>query len=187
MAVKLRTEIEHLTNRIENLVAETQTYRRALKKLGVDPNHLTRFTQTHCVYLIQSIPFPFRTYVGLGTVESLRVTLNRHNRLLSSGLSETNDSAPWKLICYISGFPDRGAASYFQKVMNSKKTLEIGDLKIKQRYRLGGRLNTMADILKVPGSFKTTSLKLSWVQDLKDSEQVDWPKDLSIEQVQSLR
>ena len=67
----------------------------------------------HYVYLIKSIEFPKRTYVG-NTV-NLKQRLDTHN---SGGSINTAPYRPWRLVMFL-GFADKLKATAFEKYLKS--------------------------------------------------------------------
>jgi predicted GIY-YIG superfamily endonuclease len=67
----------------------------------------------HCVYLIRSINFPDKTYIGL--TDNLTERLNAHNH--GSSL-HTKTHRPWRLEVFI-GFDDKFKAAAFEKYLKS--------------------------------------------------------------------
>ena len=67
----------------------------------------------HYVYLIKSIKYPDRTYVG-NTV-NLKQRLETHN---SGGSIYTKPYRPWKLVMFL-GFADKLKATAFEKYLKS--------------------------------------------------------------------
>ena len=67
----------------------------------------------HYVYLIRSIKFPNRTYVG-NTV-NLKQRLDTHN---SGGSINTALHRPWKLVMFL-GFSEKLKATNFEKYLKS--------------------------------------------------------------------
>ena len=67
----------------------------------------------HYVYLIQSIKFPQKKYIG-NTV-NLKQRLETHN---SGGSKYTKTHRPWKLVLFL-GFADKLKATAFEKYLKS--------------------------------------------------------------------
>jgi len=67
----------------------------------------------HYVYLIKSIKYPDRTYVG-NTV-NLKQRLETHN---SGGSIYTKPYRPWKLVMFL-GFDDKLKATAFEKYLKN--------------------------------------------------------------------
>ena len=65
------------------------------------------------VYILQSIDFPDRTYVGLA--DDLRKRLAAHNAGQSS---HTSKFKPWRLITYVA-FSDKAKAVAFERYLKS--------------------------------------------------------------------
>lgn len=65
------------------------------------------------VYLLQSIEFPNRTYVGL--TDDLRSRFSEHNRGRSS---HTAKYMPWRLVTYVA-FSDEQKAVEFERYLKS--------------------------------------------------------------------
>jgi putative endonuclease len=67
----------------------------------------------HTVYLIQSIPYPNRRYIGLTT--RLEERLSEHNR---GSVDATKKNIPWSLTASIS-FPDESKARAFEAYLKT--------------------------------------------------------------------
>lgn len=65
------------------------------------------------VYILQSLTFPDRYYVGI--TEDLRARLVKHNAM---EVTHTSKYAPWKLKTYIA-FSDKTQAFEFEKYLKS--------------------------------------------------------------------
>ena len=66
------------------------------------------------VYLVQSIPFPEKRYVGL--TSNLKNRLNAHNRGQSL---HTAKFKPWKLVTYVA-FSNESKAVEFEEYLNAR-------------------------------------------------------------------
>lgn len=66
----------------------------------------------HKVYILQSIVNPKKTYVGYSVDINRR--LRQHNGELVGGAKSTKSGRPYKIVCYISGFPDNTSALQFE-------------------------------------------------------------------------
>ena len=66
----------------------------------------------HLCYFLQSIPAPKRIYIGY-TVDLPR-RLRQHNGEIAGGAKRTSRFRPWRLIGYISGFPDSTTALQYE-------------------------------------------------------------------------
>lgn len=79
-----------------------------------------------CVYLLESLDKPTRTYVG-ATIDIER-RLQQHNQLQSGGAKATA-GRQWKRVCHIQGFPHERAALQFEwKWKNLSKQQKGGPL-----------------------------------------------------------
>ena len=111
------------------------------------------------VYLLQSISNPRRTYIGY-TVDVKR-RLRQHNGEIQGGAKRTSRSRPWKMICYISGFPDSRTALQFEWCNNHPK-----QMKLTKRNGVNGRIKTLNDALMkdkfASTSIPTSTLNLKW-------------------------
>jgi predicted GIY-YIG superfamily endonuclease len=114
----------------------------------------------HYCYLLQSIPNPRRTYVGY-TVDPKR-RLRQHNGEIKGGAKKTRKGRPWRMICYIGGFPDERTALQFEYANHHPKCKGSG---------LGWRLRNMERFLRDGGWTRTSppihtlSLTLNWLVD----------------------
>lgn len=71
------------------------------------------------VYVIKSVAFPEKTYVGYST--NLKQRLSVHN---AGGSYHTAKYTPWELVVYI-GFVDKSAAMAFEKYLKSNSGREF--------------------------------------------------------------
>jgi len=111
----------------------------------------------HYCYLLQSIRFPRRTYVGY-TVDPAR-RLRQHNGEITGGAKRTRRSRPWRMICFIFGFPSERIALQFEYgVHHSGKGsgLQWQINKIARHLHTGGWTKTSPDL-------STLSLALMWL------------------------
>ena len=67
----------------------------------------------HYVYIIRSIAFPEKTYVGFSS--NLKSRLQKHN---DGGSPHTAKFKPWELVWYCA-FPDKYKALEFEKYLKS--------------------------------------------------------------------
>ena len=67
------------------------------------------------VYLLSSLT-KNRTYVGC--TYDLRRRLRQHNGEITGGAKRTKYGRPWKMLCYVTGFPTRRTALQFEWRMN---------------------------------------------------------------------
>lgn len=87
-------------------------------------------------YLLQSISKPGRTYIGC-TNDPIR-RLRQHNGEIQGGAKKTRYARPWKMICYVSGFPNRRMALQYEYVNNHPLT---------KRWGVNGRIKTLTETL----------------------------------------
>ena len=124
----------------------------------IDPNSvITCIKKYHYVYLLQSIVKPRRTYVGYTVNPSKR--LRQHNGEIKGGAKKTSRDRPWRMICYISGFPDSRTALQFEWNNNHPKMMGLT-----VRNGVKGKIKTMYEVLKkdrfTKGAVMTESLNL---------------------------
>jgi predicted GIY-YIG superfamily endonuclease len=97
----------------------------------------------HHVYLLESQANTRRTYVGY-TVDPKK-RLRKHNGEIKGGAKYTRHGRPWKMICYIVGFPDNTTALQFEwRTHHPIKSLG------KRKPGIVGRLQSMKHILSLP-------------------------------------
>ena len=93
------------------------------------------------VYLLQSISNPRKTYIGY-TVNPKR-RIRQHNGEIEGGAWKTYRARPWKMICYITGFPDSRTALQFEWCNNHPK-----QMKLTRRNGVKGRIKTLHQALQ---------------------------------------
>ena len=71
------------------------------------------------VYLIQSIPYPDKKYIGV--TQDLKARLKSHNEGQSS---HTSKFKPWKIVTYIA-FSNESKAVEFEKYLKSGITIRM--------------------------------------------------------------
>lgn len=66
------------------------------------------------VYMLRSLnpKYPNRTYIGY--TNNLKRRIRQHNGLIKGGAKYTRVGRPYKIVCYISGFPNRSSALQFE-------------------------------------------------------------------------
>jgi len=102
-------------------------------------------SNSHFVYLLASTTSR-RTYVGY-TVNLAR-RLRQHNGEIKGGAKYTRLGRPWKMICYVSGFPDNiTALQYEWRVHHPPKHLR--PIRRKGGYGVEGRVKCMRSILEL--------------------------------------
>jgi predicted GIY-YIG superfamily endonuclease len=83
-----------------------------------------------------------RTYVGY--TKNLNRRLRQHNGEIKGGAKATRYGRPWRIICYISGFPDSKTALQFEwRMHHPPKYLK------KRCYGVEGRVKCIEEILKL--------------------------------------
>lgn len=93
------------------------------------------------VYLLTSTT-KNRTYVGC-TCDLVR-RLRQHNGEISGGAKYTKYGRPWKMICYVAGFPDKRTAYQFEWRMHHPPRY------LRRRgYGVKGRMECMDGVLKL--------------------------------------
>ena len=131
---------------------------------NIPDNILNVEQKNHYVYLLQSINNKNKTYIGY-TVDPER-RLRQHNREIKGGAKKTRKDYPWRMICYIGGFPDHKTALRYEWINNHPKMMGMPF-----RRGLNGRLITMADSLSKRDKFtskteyltKDLHLHLNWM------------------------
>jgi len=124
------------------------------------PLNLIKSKQSHNVYILSSTVSK-KTYVGY-TV-NLKRRLRQHNGEIKGGAKKTSVGRPWKVICYISGFPDNHTALRCEWVNNHPKMMGLTF-----RSSIRGRIKTMIDGLTYKDKFTsnteyyTKDLNLVW-------------------------
>ena len=125
------------------------------------PKSIKNLCENHYVYLLQSINNKNKTYIGYTVNPGRR--LRQHNREIKGGANKTKYSYPWRMICYISGFPDHNTALRYEWVNNHPKMMGMPF-----RKSVKGRLITMVDTLTKRDRFTskteyyTRDLFLQW-------------------------
>lgn len=71
-----------------------------------------RIISRHICYFLKSLSQPWRFYFGY-TVDIDR-RIRQHNGEIKGGAKRTRKGRPWKVVCYISGFPDQTTALQFE-------------------------------------------------------------------------
>ncbi len=140
--------------------------------LHIDPNSIIICSiskhnitpKNHYVYLLQSIPRPGKTYIGY-TVDPAK-RLRKHNGEIKGGAKKTSYNRPWRMICYISGFPDNIIALQYEWNNNHPKMMGLT-----LRNGVKGKIKTMYEVLLkerfTKNAILTRSLKLqmNWLVD----------------------
>lgn len=87
-----------------------------------------------------------RTYVGV-TCDLTR-RLKQHNGILKGGAKYTTVGRPWKMICYVTGFPTKRTAYQFEwRMHNPPKNL--------RGRGVNGRMNCLYGLFKLDRITKT--------------------------------
>lgn len=131
---------------------------------------------THCVYLLRSLDpkHPRKTYVGYTVDPSRRI--RQHNGEISGGAKRTSKARPWKMVCYIEGFPDKRTALQYEWINNHPKI---------KRWGVNGRITTMKETLmkdkftKTSKPTKDLNLTINW---LEEGHNIDLGKNSKIQQ-----
>ena len=100
-------------------------------------------SKSHYVYLLASMTTR-RTYIGYTC--NLTRRLRQHNGEIQGGAKYTRYGRPWKMICYVAGFPDNVTALQFEWRMHHPPRY----LKPKRRrggYGVDGRVHCMRGVL----------------------------------------
>lgn len=105
--------------------------------------------EAYYVYLLQSLSNPKKTYIGY-TIDPVR-RLRQHNGEITGGAERTKYARPWKMICYVTGFPNSKTALQFEWLNNHAKKMGLT-----QRNGVKGRIKTICDALQKP-RFASTS------------------------------
>lgn len=102
---------------------------------GKPPPIVEILNSPHLIYILKSTnpKFPNRTYVGY-TV-NLRRRLRQHNGIIKGGAKYTRVGRPYKLVCYIEGFPSKSNALQFEWRCHNPGGKSKDHKKIKARYR----------------------------------------------------
>ena len=89
--------------------------------------------QKHCVYLLRSLNprYSRRTYIGYTVNPERRI--RQHNGEITGGAKRTIRARPWKMVCYIEGFPDQRTGLQYEWINNHPST---------KRWNVSGRLKT---------------------------------------------
>lgn len=123
-------------------------------------------SKSYFVYLLTSLTTR-RTYVGY-TVNLAR-RLRQHNGEIKGGAKYTRYGRPWKMVCYVAGFPDNiTALQYEWRVHHPPKCLR--PKRRKGCYGVDGRVKCMIGVLDLE-SFtkkcvprKELDLNIVWIE-----------------------
>jgi len=74
--------------------------------------HLISHDFGHMCYILQSINYPSKIYIGY-TVD-INHRIKQHNGLLVGGAKKTKKYLPWKIVCVIRGFYEPSSALRFE-------------------------------------------------------------------------
>ena len=104
---------------------------------------------THCVYLLRSLNprYSRRTYIGYTVNPERRI--RQHNGEIVGGAKRTIRARPWKMVCYIEGFPNQRTGLQYEWINNHPST---------KRWNVKGRLKTLAETLLKERFTKTAPL-----------------------------
>ena len=96
-------------------------------------------TKSPCVYLLQSVSRPRRTYVGC-TVCTVRRRVRQHNGEVCGGAMQTQTGRPWIVRTVVTGFRTRREALQFEFAW--RRVHRRG----RHVYSLRGRLNSLQKV-----------------------------------------
>jgi predicted GIY-YIG superfamily endonuclease len=113
----------------------------------VSPSDCSR----HCVYLLNSLSKPQRTYVGYTVDLDRRV--RQHNGELVGGAKYTQHGRPWKVIGYVTGFPTDSLALQFEWRMHHPQP--------RSGPGVAGRIKTLNRLLSDP-KWGPYHLRVTW-------------------------
>jgi predicted GIY-YIG superfamily endonuclease len=104
----------------------------------------------HYCYLLRSLnpKFSRRTYIGY-TVDPAR-RLRQHNGEICGGAKKTKFARPWRMVCYIEGFPDERTALQFEWINHHPKSIRRnnkGKPTGSVRNGVNGKITTLAESL----------------------------------------
>lgn len=87
-------------------------------KMNLDnsTNEIVVIPSTWYVYLL--VNEKGRTYIGSTTNVNRR--LRQHNREIVGGARSTRNHGPWRIYCYLSGFPNRSSACRWEKLLKMR-------------------------------------------------------------------
>lgn len=105
----------------------------------------------HICYLLQSAN-PRYTYFGY--TNNLEHRLRQHNGIIKGGAKYTSKYRPWKVVCYVSGFPDRRTALQFEWRLHHP---------FKKYRNLAGKIHILADVLALD-LWSSFVLTVNWVE-----------------------
>ena len=97
------------------------------------------------VYLLSSLT-KSRTYVGC--TYDLKRRLRQHNGEITGGAKHTKYGRPWKMLCYVAGFPTRRTALQFEWRMNY-------DTRRKRLYSVRNRIRCLYTVMEMDKVTKT--------------------------------
>lgn len=110
------------------------------------------YNSRYICYLLQSEIRPQRTYFGF-TVD-LKHRLRQHNGEITGGAKYTHVGRPWKVIGYVSGFPDKSTALSFEWWLHHPPV---------KRRGLKGKIEVVQDIIE-KFKVKESQLSLTWTR-----------------------
>jgi len=124
----------------------------------------------HYVYLLASTTSR-RTYVGYTC--NLERRLRQHNGEIKGGAKYTRYGRPWKMICYVDGFPDNTTALQFEWRMHHPPKY-LRPKKRRGGYGIEGRVKCLEGILKLDQFTKKSiptkelDLNIVWLEGKKE-------------------
>mmetsp|Transcript_18154 Transcript_18154/g.28431 ORF Transcript_18154/g.28431 Transcript_18154/m.28431 type:complete len:290 (-) Transcript_18154:14-883(-) len=136
-----------------------------------------------CCYLLTSEHPNFKnhTYVGF-TVHPPR-RLRQHNREIAQGALQTEKKRPWRMVVFVSGFPNQKCALQFewawQNPLKSKrcgpKFLKTNPVKTVNRLKLSGKIRYLHEMLSCY-PWRRYPLTVNWLG-LRDDDLEKYIKD----------
>ena len=120
---------------------------------------ILNFITRHSCYLLQSCSSENKTYVGYSKDPWKR--LRQHNGEIVGGAKATSKFRPWRIICIISGFPDKRTALQFEWKNHHPPS---------KKFDLVTRIKNLSLILNLPRWTKTCLpsslfiIRCNWIQ-----------------------
>ena len=135
-------------------------YIKPTKDIELIVNRNIKPIKKHYCYLLQSLSRPRKTYIGY-TINPKR-RLRQHNGEITGGAKKTSYARPWRMICFICGFPTHRSALQFEYANHHPRVKQWG---------VNGRIKTLAELLyygnwtKTSPDINTIFLELTWLVD----------------------
>ena len=122
----------------------------------------------YCCYLLTSVNPKYKNHTYIGFTVNPKRRIRQHNGEITKGAKKTKLKRPWKMVCFISGFPTHQSALTFEWTWqhpiqsNRTKSTGIQNIKVGSGNLLRAKIRFLFEIVHI-SPWSSFPLTINWL------------------------